>query len=76
MKNIENDNDVSTFIDYYEEKVYERYCEIYPEQITSDTMLEDFGEELIDFVRDYMEDDFIEWSEKNNIKKGETGKEN
>ena len=39
---------------YNEELIYERYCEVYPEKITSDFSLEEASEELEDFVRDYM----------------------
>lgn len=47
-------NKIENFIEDNEELIYERYCEVYPEKITSDFSLEEASEELEDFVRDYM----------------------
>ena len=47
-------NRIENFIEDNEELIYERYCEIFPEKITSDFSLEEVNEELEDFVKDYM----------------------
>lgn len=47
-------NKIENFIEDNEELIYERYCEVYPEKITSDFSLEEVSEELEDFVKDYM----------------------
>lgn len=47
-------NRIENFIEDNEELIYERYCEVYPEKITSDFSLEEVSEELEDFVRNYM----------------------
>lgn len=47
-------NKIENFIEDNEELIYERYCETFPEKITSDFSLEEVSEELEDFVRNYM----------------------
>ena len=50
-------NKIENFIEDNEELIYERYCEVYPEKITSDFSLEEVSEELEEFVKDYMSEE-------------------
>lgn len=49
------------FIDYHYEDVYEKYADLNPEEIHSDWLLEDASENLDEFVRSYMEDEYISY---------------
>ena len=51
----EHQKELDDFIDKNHEKIYEAYCECYPEKINSDCMLEDldYGE-LCEFVEDHL----------------------
>jgi len=48
------DKKIELIINSNAEEIYELYCEIYPEKITSDFMLEDIDPiELYEFVKDH-----------------------
>lgn len=44
---------MTDYIENNEQKIYEKYCEIFPERINSDTTIEDI-EDIEEFVEDYI----------------------
>lgn len=58
---IQSAPETGDFIDDNYEKVYELYADLNPEEIHSDWMLEDASEDLDEFVRFHMEDEYISY---------------
>lgn len=47
------DSIVNDFYDYHSEDLYNELCERYPEEVNSDTLLEDFGDDrILDLIKD------------------------
>lgn len=70
----QNDKDeyIDRFIDDNQELIYNKYCEINPENIHSDFSLEDLdGDYVAEFVEDYLEDELLTYIDKYKYGKGE-----
>ena len=50
-------SNIDKFIEYNYEEVYERYSNMYPEEIHSDWIIDDHYDEVYEFVEEYLQDE-------------------